>query len=51
MPGSEENEYIMKVIMRTISLCQELVMPYMAVIVNGLGEKLTTVSKVKLFQL
>jgi len=45
MPGSEENEYIMKVIMRTISLCQELVMPYMAVIVNGLGEKLTAVSK------
>nr|CAB3233957.1 exportin-2 [Phallusia mammillata] len=45
MPGSEENEYVMKTLMRVLSLGQELLMPYMGVLVNGLTQKLVTVSK------
>ncbi|KAK2157652.1 hypothetical protein LSH36_187g00016 [Paralvinella palmiformis] len=45
LPGSEENEYIMKAIMRTFSLLQEGIIPYVATLVTRLTEKLVQVSK------
>lgn len=43
--GSEENEYVMKAVMRVISLGQEQFVQYMPTLVNGLREKLVQVSK------
>ncbi|EDO41297.1 predicted protein [Nematostella vectensis] len=43
--GSEENEYIMKAIMRSLSLLQDTVVPYIGVVVAKLSEKLTLVAK------
>ncbi|XP_067927952.1 exportin-2-like [Watersipora subatra] len=43
--GSEENEYIMKSIMRTLSILQEKTIPYVEIIVASLTEKLLLVAK------
>ncbi|CAB4022796.1 exportin-2-like, partial [Paramuricea clavata] len=43
--GSEENEYIMKAIMRTFSMMQEDMSPYMADLLTQLIAKLAAVSK------
>ena len=48
VPGSEENEYVMKALMRIISLSQEQMMPYMQVLVNEVAQKLASVSKVNI---
>jgi len=45
LPGSEENEYVMKAIMRSFSMLQEMIVPYMGTLVGKLTEKLITVSK------
>ena len=45
IPGSEENEYVMKALMRVISLGQDHFIQYMPILVNGLREKLVIVSK------
>ncbi|XP_071494645.1 exportin-2-like [Diadema antillarum] len=43
--GSEENEYIMKSIMRCLSVLQHAVVPYLPVVLAKLTEKLILVSK------
>ncbi|XP_074642803.1 exportin-2-like [Tubulanus polymorphus] len=43
--GSEENEYAMKALMRTFSLLQESVLPYVSIIMENLAQKLIVVSK------
>lgn len=48
--GSEENEYVMKSIMRTLSLLQEKMIPYMQTIVSELTSKLMLVAKVTYFE-
>ena len=45
VPGSEENEYVMKALMRVLSLGQDGLVSYMPTLVNGLREKLVIVSK------
>lgn len=45
LPGSEENEYIMKAIMRSFSMLQELIIPYIGTLVSSLTQKLIVVSK------
>lgn len=45
LPGSSENEYVMKAIMRSFFALQEATMPYMAVALPRLTEILTTVAK------
>lgn len=45
MSGSEENEYVMKAIMRTFSLLQEAVIPYLPTLLPKLTIKLLQVSK------
>lgn len=45
LPGSAENEYVMKAIMRSFSALQDSSMPYMAVALPRLTEILTLVSK------
>ena len=45
LQGSEENEYIMKALMRVISLGKEEFIQYMPTLVNGLREKLLLVCK------
>ncbi|GFT75368.1 exportin-2 [Nephila pilipes] len=44
-PGSSENEYIMKGIMRTFSILQETVVPFLGVLLPKLTLKLSQVSK------
>lgn len=44
-PGSRENEYIMKAIMRSFSVLQEAVIQYLPQLLPKLTEKLTEVSK------
>ncbi|XP_014669612.1 PREDICTED: exportin-2-like [Priapulus caudatus] len=45
LPGSSENEYIMKGIMRSMSLLQELAVPYVPAIIPKLNQILLTVAK------
>jgi exportin-2 (importin alpha re-exporter) len=45
MSGSEENEYIMKAIMRSFSILQEAVMPFLADLLPKLTEILTVISR------
>uniref|UniRef100_H2YJL6 Exportin-2 n=1 Tax=Ciona savignyi TaxID=51511 RepID=H2YJL6_CIOSA len=45
MVGSEENEYMMKALLRVVSLAQDSVLPYMPTLVEGLTQKLVIVSK------
>ena len=45
IPGSEENEYIMKAIMRAFSTMQEAVLPYLGQTLTGLNHKLMLVSR------
>ncbi|CAO2577634.1 CSE1L [Lemmus lemmus] len=45
LPGSSENEYIMKAIMRSFSLLQEAIIPYIATLITQLTQKLLAVSK------
>ncbi|XP_034196637.1 chromosome segregation 1 [Osmia lignaria lignaria] len=45
MPGSEENEYVMKAIMRSFGVLQEIVVPFLADLLPKLTEKLAIVSK------
>ena len=45
VPGSEENEYIMKAIMRAFSSLQEAVLPYLGQTLAGLNHKLMLVSR------
>lgn len=45
VPGSQENEYVMKAIMRSFSLLQEAMLPYVGVLINSLANKLMLVSK------
>nr|XP_012134672.1 PREDICTED: exportin-2 isoform X2 [Megachile rotundata] len=45
MPGSEENEYVMKAIMRSFGILQEVVVPFLADLLPKLTEKLAIVSK------
>uniref|UniRef100_A0A8B9ENK0 Exportin-2 n=1 Tax=Anser cygnoides TaxID=8845 RepID=A0A8B9ENK0_ANSCY len=47
LPGSSENEYIMKAIMRSFSLLQESIIPYIPSVITQLTQKLLAVSKVK----
>lgn len=44
-PGSAENEYIMKAVMRTFSLLQESVLPYLPTVLPSLTGKLIQASK------
>lgn len=44
-PGSAENEYIMKALMRTFSLLQENVLPYLSQLLPMLTDKLVQASK------
>uniref|UniRef100_A0A668U0J5 Exportin-2 n=1 Tax=Oreochromis aureus TaxID=47969 RepID=A0A668U0J5_OREAU len=44
-PGSAENEYIMKAIMRSFSLLQESIVPYIPTLIGQLTHKLLQVSK------
>ncbi|XP_029678956.1 exportin-2 [Formica exsecta] len=43
--GSEENEYVMKAIMRSFGILQEAVMPFLAQLLPKLTEKLAIVSR------
>ncbi|KAJ6665630.1 hypothetical protein lerEdw1_002000 [Lerista edwardsae] len=45
LPGSSENEYIMKAIMRSFSLLQEAIIPYIPSLITQLTQKLLAVSK------
>ncbi|KAK2193331.1 hypothetical protein NP493_15g03058 [Ridgeia piscesae] len=45
LPGSSENEYLMKAIMRSFSLLQTAIIPYISVLVTKLTQKLVAVSK------
>nr|XP_061813737.1 exportin-2-like isoform X2 [Nerophis lumbriciformis] len=45
LPGSSENEYIMKAIMRSFSLLQESIVPYIPTLIDRLTKKLLLVSK------
>ncbi|MEE6522494.1 hypothetical protein FKM82_021061 [Ascaphus truei] len=45
LPGSSENEYIMKAIMRSFSLLQEAIIPYIPSVITQLTQKLLAVSK------
>ncbi|XP_039590825.1 exportin-2 [Polypterus senegalus] len=45
LPGSSENEYIMKAIMRSFSLLQEVIVPYVPTLIVQLTQKLLLVSK------
>uniref|UniRef100_A0A665VQH4 Exportin-2 n=1 Tax=Echeneis naucrates TaxID=173247 RepID=A0A665VQH4_ECHNA len=45
VPGSVENEYIMKAIMRSFSLLQEAIVPYIPTLIGQLTHKLLLVSK------
>uniref|UniRef100_A0A8C2Q6G2 Exportin-2 n=1 Tax=Cyprinus carpio TaxID=7962 RepID=A0A8C2Q6G2_CYPCA len=45
IPGSSENEYIMKAIMRSFSLLQEAIVPYIPTLIGQLTHKLLLVSK------
>lgn len=45
VPGSQENEYVMKAIMRSISLLKGALLPYVGVLISNLASKLGTVSK------
>lgn len=45
LPGSSENDYIMKAIMRSCALMKEAILPLVPVIVTKLAEKLTLVAK------
>lgn len=45
MPGSEENEYVMKAIMRSFGILQEVVVPFLADLLPKLTEKLAIVSR------
>uniref|UniRef100_A0A4W4EA56 Exportin-2 n=1 Tax=Electrophorus electricus TaxID=8005 RepID=A0A4W4EA56_ELEEL len=45
IPGSSENEYIMKAIMRSFSLLQETIVPYIPTLIGQLTHKLLLVSK------
>uniref|UniRef100_A0A673BGK5 Exportin-2 n=1 Tax=Sphaeramia orbicularis TaxID=375764 RepID=A0A673BGK5_9TELE len=45
LPGSSENEYIMKAIMRSFSLLQEAIVPYIPTLIGQLTHKLLLVSK------
>ncbi|KAE8576401.1 hypothetical protein XENTR_v10004166 [Xenopus tropicalis] len=45
LPGSSENEYIMKAIMRSFSLLQEAIIPYIPSVISQLTQKLLAVSK------
>uniref|UniRef100_A0A3Q3JW21 Exportin-2 n=1 Tax=Monopterus albus TaxID=43700 RepID=A0A3Q3JW21_MONAL len=45
LPGSAENEYIMKAIMRSFSLLQEAIVPYIPTLIAQLTHKLLLVSK------
>lgn len=45
LPGSAENEYIMKAIMRSFSLLQESIVPYIPTLIGQLTHKLLLVSK------
>uniref|UniRef100_H0W8W7 Exportin-2 n=1 Tax=Cavia porcellus TaxID=10141 RepID=H0W8W7_CAVPO len=45
LPGSSENEYIMKAIMRSFSLLQEAIVPYIPPLITHLTRKLLAVSK------
>uniref|UniRef100_A0A8D3DNW8 Exportin-2 n=1 Tax=Scophthalmus maximus TaxID=52904 RepID=A0A8D3DNW8_SCOMX len=44
-PGSVENEYIMKAIMRSFSLLQDAIVPYIPTLIGQLTHKLLAVSK------
>merc|ERR1719239_57589 len=44
-PGSTENEYVMKAVMRTMSLLQEQIQPMIPQLIAGLKAKLALVSK------
>uniref|UniRef100_A0A674I1M6 Exportin-2 n=1 Tax=Terrapene triunguis TaxID=2587831 RepID=A0A674I1M6_9SAUR len=44
-PGSSENEYIMKAVMRSFSLLQEAIIPYIPSLIAQLTQKLLAVSK------
>ncbi|XP_043800400.1 exportin-2 [Apis laboriosa] len=43
--GSEENEYVMKAIMRSFGILQEIIVPFLADLLPKLTEKLAMVSK------
>ncbi|XP_007446458.1 PREDICTED: exportin-2 isoform X2 [Lipotes vexillifer] len=45
LPGSSENEYIMKAIMRSFSLLREAIIPYIPTLITQLTQKLLAVSK------
>lgn len=45
MSGSEENEYVMKAIMRSFGILQEAVVPFLADLLPKLTEKLAIVSR------
>ncbi|OAD56402.1 Exportin-2 [Eufriesea mexicana] len=45
IPGSEENEYVMKAIMRSFGILQEVIVPFLADLLPKLTEKLAIVSK------
>lgn len=44
-PGSEENEYVMKAIMKSFAVLQDAVVPYLADMLPKLTEKLAIVAR------
>lgn len=44
-PGSEENEYVMKAIMRSFDILQEIVVPFLVDLLPKLTEELAIVSR------
>ena len=45
LPGSEDNEYVMKAIMRSFAILQDNVVPQLANLLPKLTEKLVSVAK------
>ena len=45
VPGSEENEYVMKAILRSMSMMKEKVVPFSDTLLEQLATKLTAVSQ------
>eukprot|EP00118_Oscarella_pearsei_P025556 m.308373 g.308373 ORF g.308373 m.308373 type:complete len:973 (+) comp43881_c0_seq1:68-2986(+) len=45
LPGSQENEYVMKALMRSLSALKEHIIPFVSIVTQKLAEKLIAVAK------
>jgi len=44
-PGSEENEYVMKAIMRAFTTLQDAILPFLSIALTKLTQKLVEIAK------